>query len=324
MQFRSNSFADARIETATTDQAIDILGRMNIGHILVSNLVSFPDPDRLITWIVDRRTRHGARISTAVHDYYAACPSYHLMNSNGTFCGVPSVDQCAACLPDVRMPLAKLVGERTVPDWRRMWQALLISADEILCFSNSSIHLMQCAFPDLPPQKYRLRPHRVIAPPPTGKFNPDALRRPLRIGVPGLIDRNKGAVILRDMAQLIASRHADVRITVAGTISESMNADVVDVTGPYQVSALPDILAAQGVNVCFLPSICPETFSFVAQEIMLLGYPLAVFDIGAPAERVRDYPLGRVLPSMDPENALNQLIDFHRSLGAEHLTVVEQ
>lgn len=44
-----------------------------------------------------------------------------------------------------------------------------------------------------------------------------------------------------------------------------------------------------------VPSICPETFSYTTDEIMQMGYPLIVFNLGAPAERVKNYEFGKVV-----------------------------
>jgi len=68
------------------------------------------------------------------------------------------------------------------------------------------------------------------------------------------------------------------------------------------------------VNVGFFPSIWPETFSFVVQEMMDMGVPLCCFDLGAPAERVGSYRLGRIIPEVSPEAALGSISELYRSL----------
>jgi hypothetical protein len=48
---------------------------------------------------------------------------------------------------------------------------------------------------------------------------------------------------------------------------------------------------------------------------MQLKMPLCCFDLGAPADRVRTYPLGRVLSSLDdPDAALGEIIAFYGDL----------
>ena len=65
-----------------------------------------------------------------------------------------------------------------------------------------------------------------------------------------------------------------------------------------------------------MPSIWPETFCYVAEELIRLGMPVAAFDLGAPAERLRDYPAGLVLTSREPALILGQLEAFWRALGS--------
>ncbi len=75
----------------------------------------------------------------------------------------------------------------------------------------------------------------------------------------------------------------------------------------YDHANLRRLLIEAGVNMVFLPSIWPETFSFVAEEVMALGLPLAAFDIGAPAERIRYYEKGVLLPFCEDEFLLQIL-----------------
>jgi len=63
-----------------------------------------------------------------------------------------------------------------------------------------------------------------------------------------------------------------------------------------------------------IPSICPETFCYTAEEIMLMEMPLAVFDLGAPAERVRNYNKGLVIEKIDAQYALEELLKFSRKI----------
>jgi glycosyltransferase involved in cell wall biosynthesis len=69
------------------------------------------------------------------------------------------------------------------------------------------------------------------------------------------------------------------------------------------------------------PSICPETFSYVIEEMMLLRLPIVAFDLGAPAERLRDYDLGRLCATVDGAAVLEAMIAFHDDLAAREPAV---
>ena len=85
-----------------------------------------------------------------------------------------------------------------------------------------------------------------------------------------------------------------------------------------QLQLRPALLRREPVSLALLPSIVHETFSYVTAELMHFGVPLAVFDIGAPAERVRDYPRGRIISRIDARIALAELLAFHAALRASH------
>ena len=65
----------------------------------------------------------------------------------------------------------------------------------------------------------------------------------------------------------------------------------------YERSQLPDLVEQQQIDVFFLTSIWPETFSFTCSEIISMDVPLICFDMGAPAERTKQYDKGLVFPS---------------------------
>jgi len=90
----------------------------------------------------------------------------------------------------------------------------------------------------------------------------------------------------------------------------------IRVLGSYELSELPQLIQNSGANVFLLPSIVPETFSFVCEELMHLGVPLVVFDIGAPPERVASYSRGLVVHYVSPDDLLARLIAFHTDLAA--------
>ena len=57
-----------------------------------------------------------------------------------------------------------------------------------------------------------------------------------------------------------------------------------------------------------MPSVCPETYSYVTDEIMAMDMPIVVFGIGAPAERVARYTRGAVTADITAEAALADIM----------------
>ena len=59
--------------------------------------------------------------------------------------------------------------------------------------------------------------------------------------------------------------------------------------GRYKVSELDKIIMEQGISAVLFPSICPETFSYTVSELIHVGIPVACFNLGAQAEKIKGY-----------------------------------
>ncbi len=300
------------------DALIDHIRDGHVGEILVNNLVSFPDPLGLARWLLAVRQALGARLVVAVHEYSWVCPSFNLIDYHGTYCGVPDRSTCRLCLGQNGYSWFEF---EDIDLWRTVWGDFLAQATRILCFSRSSVALLRRAYPSLDVSKMAVQPHTLeyFSPRPV-HLN---LSAALNIGIVGGIDEIKGAGIIREIARLVEARGLPVKITVIGSMNmyRSSASSVVRILGRYEREHLPDIVESSGANLFFIPSIWPETFSYVTEELIQLGVPLVVFDLGAQAERVRAYSKGAVIPKVSAEVALNHLIDFHGRLlggGAPH------
>jgi glycosyltransferase involved in cell wall biosynthesis len=206
--------------------------------------------------------------------------------------------------------------ERDISKWRAIWGALLVNADEITVFSNSTAQLLKKAYPQIDVARLSITPHKVE------HLSGEAVRvtRPDRlcIGIVGHIGFHKGATFVQALAREIRHREMDLKIIVVGLIDARCDTTVVSQTGPYRHEDLPGLIEASGANVMLFPSIWPETFSYVVQELMDMDLPVASFSFGAPAERLAAYPKGHVLATMDPASVLDELISFHRRIYLAH------
>ena len=69
------------------------------------------------------------------------------------------------------------------------------------------------------------------------------------------------------------------------------------------------------IDVIFIPSIWPETYSYTTQEAIEMEMPVVCLNIGAQAERVSEYNMGRVIDSFDSEIILDEIINFAHELN---------
>jgi glycosyltransferase involved in cell wall biosynthesis len=279
-----------------------------VTEIHINNLVSFVDPLGVVRWARRKARAGGARIYVHLHDFYAVCPSWTLIDAWDKFCGVPPLTVCRECLPANKAHTLSLAPDMGVAEWRAEWRELLQSSNAIVAFSQASVEILTRAYPDLGTERILVRPHAVDA---------EGLRRvsptfgeDLVIGVIGHISAAKGARMLKEMAGRIRDEGMRIRIVVFGTLEHHHVGDGIQVTGEYDRRHLPELLEQHQVGVCMLPSVCAETFSYVTAEIMAMGMPLAVFALGAPAERVADYDRGLVISRIDASTALQEIQAF--------------
>jgi hypothetical protein len=291
-----------------------------IGEIFVNSPVSFDDPLLFAEWVARMRAEHrGLRLTVTAHDFFPVCPSFVLLDADGRYCGVPDVAVCATCLPRHRASYVMLSPPTTIPLWRASWGRCLAAADEVRCFSGSTRTLILRGHPGLDPARVTVLPHRI-------DFHPSRLPRlshadPLVIGVVGHISVQKGALIVKDVAALIEREHPGSRVVVIGTLDAASASSQLVVTGPYEHERLADLIESHGINMILFPSICPETFSYVIEEMMMLRLPIVAFDLGAPGERLRGYDLGRIAPAVDAGAALAAMVDLHHELATREATL---
>ncbi len=272
----------------------------------VNELVSFDDPLGLVEWCAARRDAGGS-LTVYVHDFFAACPSWTLIDAGNRFCGIPDLSACEGCLP---RNAANTMGYRGpgIPAWRAAWRRLLERADGIVAFSAASVDLLRRAYPSLRDEAVRIEPH-AVAPLPA-RFRAPPAGNEIVVGVAGHISIPKGALVLKEMAALVRERALPLRIVVFGTLEQHDEGDGIEVLGEYAHAELPALMERHGVSLAFLPSICAETFSFVTAEYMGMGVPTAVFPLGAPAERVAGYDRGLVISAVDAVTAVHEIMGF--------------
>jgi len=305
----------------TLPEALAVIEPLSPGIIIINDLVSFDDPQAVLAWASARRNA-GARLLFYLHDFLSACPSWTLMNDRDRFCDLPDATTCRLCLARNAVPFLSFYPEAEVPTWRAMWREFFERCDEIVAFSSASVELLLRAHPTLPRERIQIRPHEIDYLP--ARVLQPSLASPLVVAVIGNISLHKGADVVRDAVAHAKATQAPIRFVVIGTVVNGIASDMLTITGPYVAAELPDLLERHRVGICLLPSVCPETFSYVTAEIIHFGMPLAVFNLGAPAERARNYSRGIILDGMDGKSVVEGLLAFHATLVGNAQTQQQQ
>ncbi|MBT9160127.1 MAG: hypothetical protein DDT26_01400 [Dehalococcoidia bacterium] len=300
------------VESRFVEQSalLEELDRHRVAHVEINNLVGFEDPLALLDWA--RAWRSGAKerlLRYQLHDFHAACPSFTLIGVEGDHCGLPSPEVCRRCLPNNGRHTLGLQTDVDVSEWRARWTSFLRAADERIAFSRVSVTLMCRALPEIADSDFAIQPHQtdVSQIRPVGASWAD----PVRVAAVGHLSHAKGASLVRKLAHRARERGLPIEFIVVGTLEGgSTEAGPTLITGSYRQGELSDVLERTRVGVVFLPSVCPETYSYLTDELMATGLPLVALDLGAPAERISLYPHGCLLPVSDQDMQLDTLMRF--------------
>ena len=279
------------------------LSKFKINEIFINSLVSYPNVYNIIESIIALKKQTQAKVILPIHDFFPVCPSYTLLNEEMKYCGVPvNFETCERCLKNNKNEFKIFEKEMDIDKWRMNWNKINNISNKIVTFSNSSKDIYVKAYPQYI-EKIEVIPHDI-----TGRYNkiynPNKKESSVVIGILGGINEAKGAIIIKNLVSYIDEYNLNAKVVLIGQISIPISSSRFEVTGRYDKKDLPNLVKKYNITKFLVPSICPETFSYTTDEIMQMGYPLIVFNLGAPAERVKNYELGKVI---DMENLYNEI-----------------
>lgn len=297
IQFVSSTLADALdVVCSSTDK------------IVVNELASYPHLGRALEDIAERVESYHCALEVLIHDYLMICPSINLVNGNKRYCGLPGIYcDCSKCYRNEKF---NDVYEDSIIAYRAKWRRLLLDAEEVVVFSESSRRFLEDVFGDI--GNIVLRPHEVpslVSTLPAKKAPND----PIVIGLIGRLTEHKGSLIIKELLNEIESRDLNVSISLIGKTDDDFDikSDHFVEFGEYRLEELPKLAVESGADIFFFPSVWPETFSYVCSEIIDMGYPLATFDLGAQQEKASGYEKGRVLSlELSPSDLCDALVSF--------------
>ena len=233
-----------------------------------------------------------------VHDYASFCARIALVPEH-SYCGEPPVAGCEACVADHGSNLEEAISPT---DLVARSALLLGSARRVVAPAFDVATRMRRHFPAVMPAVTPWEEDNALPPPPPTQW-------PVRhVCVIGGIGVEKGYEVLLACVRDAAARALPLRFTVAGHTSDDerlLGAGPVFITGRYAEVDAESLVRAQQADIALIPSVWPETWCFTLGVAWRAGLRAAVFDLGAPAERVRRTGWGDVLPLGLPPTALN-------------------
>ena len=100
-------------------------------------------------------------------------------------------------------------------------------------------------------------------------------------------------------------------------IGDVLNSDItkysnLTIHGKYKLEYIVNIVEEYDIDIFIMPSICPETFSYVTEEIILMQKPIICFNLGAQAERVSKYDKGYIAKDISAKAMYECIMEFYR------------
>ena len=281
-----------------------ILEQYCMDEIVINELVTYPSLYELLEWITRYSKETDAKLTMLMHDYFAVCPTINLIDEGGQYCGM---GKCATCnLEKCSIAYLNYNGMNT---WKEQWSKFLKSCDEVRAFSHDTEDILIRQYGQMDNITYV--PHQVTYMPKLNKTQKTT--ETLNIGVLGVLSEHKGGHIIEQMVRNIEEKQLNVNVVLIGYTDSgvSISSPNFRETGRYGTGELPRLIYENDIDIFMIPSIWPETFSYTTQEIMEMNMPVAVFDLGAPAERVKNYDKGIIIPSISVEMALQMIMEYH-------------
>lgn len=233
-----------------------------------------------------------------IHDFYTACPRANFVNNKGVFCGQVRVHNiCNECLNDKANPINNVVEKELkkiggITSWRNTFKNFLSNINRIESPSYDAAIRLKRYFQDIRP---KIVPHEVVS------LFPKKIESKIknRVAIIGAIGDHKGYRLLCELVEYVNLKGIDLTFVIIGYTKNDkyfLLYDNVIITGEYNDDELPDLIKENNVDKALFLSIWPETYSYTLSEALLNNlYPI-VLDIGAPAERVREYGVATIIP----------------------------
>ncbi|HNV86523.1 MAG TPA: glycosyltransferase [Candidatus Omnitrophota bacterium] len=256
-----------------------LLEEHRIGFVFVNQLAE----TNVFQWI-DALAGGPVPYEYFIHDYFCICPEhYFLLDAAGSYFGDSPERHFRDC------PRGAEAGRL---------ERFLSKAFRVTAPGEAARKIFASRYPGL---KIEVVPHDSFCRLPN-VYDASSARNPiLTIGVLGAIGPHKGARVIEALAGKFRSGKNPVRIKVIGYTDKQaspavLRKGILEITGKYSYRNLSSVISKSGISFFLFPSVWPETFSCVCEEILQSGYPILMFGLGAQQERIRNGEFGWTVP----------------------------
>lgn len=282
---------------------------LNISKIVVNNLVGYANSLKILDFV--KRIKRNAHISFRGHDFQSLCPCFTLIDCDGNFCNFKHKKGCEYCWKHKTLGNNEYEnkifrsGATTIKTWREKWGDFFTeTVDEVIIFSEKIKEMFIQIYPQLS-DKIVIIPHTVKKLPRVTVKSHDCIN----IATIGNISNAKGRDIIYQMSKNLPSDNS-IKLFVIGNIENPNDINNITITGKYKPSQLPKIIKKHKIDIIFIASILPETFSYTTSEAISMQIPVACYNMGAQSERIEKYDKGLILEKISPYENLTEIIEY--------------
>lgn len=282
---------------------------LNISKIVVNNLVGYANSLKILDFV--KRIKRNAHISFRGHDFQSLCPCFTLLDCDGNFCNFKHNNGCEYCWKHKTLGNNEYEnkifrsGATTIKTWREKWGDFFTeTVDEVIIFSEKIKEMFIQIYPQLS-DKIVIIPHTVKKLPcvKIKKHNS------INIATIGFIQKNKGRDIIYEMSKYLPNDNS-VKLFIIGNMENPQKNKNITITGKYTPSQLPKLIKKHQIDIIFIASIWPETFSYTTSEAISMQIPVACYNMGAQSERIGKYDKGLILEKISPYENLTEIIEY--------------
>ncbi len=303
-----------------------VIEKLELEEICVNHLIYSNTIGSYIDLIIDLKHKYNLAIKVYLHDFYSICPSINLLDYKAEFCNIPSNSSCNACLEKYDNPVntltfnksevlkTKELHQNNILVWRNMWRKLFDEASYFILPSNAAAELWGKAFPEYSKQITILH-HDLSYLSAICQHKNEAMLPFYQVYVIGDLAEHKGSGIIHGILELIKINKLNICINIIGAYDGSLfvNTPYLKLHGRFEHDIIANILNNKDINCFIMPSICPETFSYVTQEMMATGLPIIAFNLGAQAQFLSKYESGILVDEINPQKVFDEVFKLYQS-----------
>lgn len=280
-----------------------LLSKFNFSCIFVNELFEYENIYRWLALLEELKEQKNCDLIYLLHDYYCICPVASLAVNSERFCNLDY--DCGACLKKVNYDLTTYGDIR---EWRKNWKNFLTQCTKIIAFSKDTKKRIQDVYGDIPVD---IIPHTIYKELRKVKVKKNNTHI-LHVGILGNLSKIKGVDIIKQMIEYVRLSELPIRFILIGDVygENITESSKFCKTGKYSREELPQILEKNKIDIVFVASVIPETFSYTTHEAVMMNIPIACFDLGAQAECVKEYDKGIIIPRIDYKVAVQSLLTY--------------